>query len=116
MCLAKVFQQPTNRSLQFGLSMPKAEENVSVIVPVPAGEPLPVVAMTMPAESVEPVSTVQDGVLPPAVVSVQVGAAPKTLIRGTTKAAPVAGLATMSPTESRFIPPDTHASDIDVST
>ena len=61
--------------------MPKAEEKVSVIVPSPPGEPVPVVAIMIPAVSVEPVSSAQDGEVPPPLVKVQVGAAPLTVTR-----------------------------------
>ena len=49
-----------------------------MIVPTPAGEPVPVVAIIAPAVSVEPVSTVHEGLVPPPLVKVQVGAVPLT--------------------------------------
>lgn len=48
-------------------------ENVRVIVPVPPGDPVPVVAMIVPATSVEPVLNEHDGLVPPPLVKVQVG-------------------------------------------
>ncbi len=59
-----------------GEFVPIVAFSVNVIVPVDPGEPVPVVIVIVPAWSVEPVSSAQDGLDPPPVENAHVGALP----------------------------------------
>jgi hypothetical protein len=72
------------------------ELKVKVIVPVPEGDPVPVLAMIVPAALVDPVSTEQLGNVPPPLVKVQVGAAPAVLMLPTVICCPVARFPALS--------------------
>lgn len=82
---ANPFQIPVPASLAWyihtGLFVPNGDElKVRVIVPVPEGEPAPVLTMIVPAAFVDPVSSEQLGEVPPPLVKVQLGAVPAVLI------------------------------------
>src|ERR1700693_2875227 len=74
------------------------------MVPVPLGDPLPVVAMIMPAESPDPVSRVQERDVPPPLLNVQLGVLPATMIRPVPsfKCWPEDGVMTKLPEESSW--------------
>lgn len=59
-----------------GELVPIVALNVSVMVPAEPGEPEPVVRIRVPAWSVEPVCGAQEGLVPPPVEKVHVGALP----------------------------------------
>ena len=62
---------------------------VKVIVPVPEGDPVPVLAIIVPAAFVDPVAKEQLGDVPPPLVKVQVGAVPAVLMLPTVICCPV---------------------------